>query len=260
MKYLKVLIPTLALSFFPAKAQLPDGSVAPDFNLVDYYGNPYHLYDILDSDKTVFLEFFAAHCPSCWNYHQSQKLKSLYLNYGPQGSNEIMVLALEIDQWNDSNAFIGNGPPWVTQGNWLNDTPFPIFNVEDPHRQVFSDYAVSFYPLIYKICPDKILEQVFPSQSLAELYQKASECPSVLSLSEPLPEISFFIDPVHKKILFGSYQQISSWRIIHLTGQIIESSQGTFSGIISFDHLPSGVYLLEMESEQGYSRRKIFLP
>lgn len=58
----KILISLLIiLSFLNIKAQLPDGSIAPDFNLQDINGNYHHLYDILDSGKFVVIDFF-------WSY------------------------------------------------------------------------------------------------------------------------------------------------------------------------------------------------
>lgn len=76
---------------------MPDGTVAPDFTLTDYYGNTHHLYDYLNDGKTVFVEIFAAHCSSCWSYHETDILKDLYNSYGPAGTDEVMVLALEYD-------------------------------------------------------------------------------------------------------------------------------------------------------------------
>ena len=94
----------------------------------------------------------------------------MYNMYGPDGTDEIMVLALEHDPYNDSTAFTGNHQPWVTQGDWLTDTPFPIFNVEGSDRSVFNDYNVHGYPIIYKICPDKVVERVYPSTAESQLY------------------------------------------------------------------------------------------
>ena len=39
------------------KSQMPDGTIAPDFTLVDINGTTHHLYDYLNSGKTVFIEF-----------------------------------------------------------------------------------------------------------------------------------------------------------------------------------------------------------
>ncbi len=40
---------------FTASAQLPDGSIAPDFTITDLEGNVYNLYDILDEGNKLFL-------------------------------------------------------------------------------------------------------------------------------------------------------------------------------------------------------------
>ena len=47
----------LVSSFFAltVQAQLPSGSVAPNFTVTDIDGNSWTLYDILDQGKTVLL-------------------------------------------------------------------------------------------------------------------------------------------------------------------------------------------------------------
>ena len=90
----------------------------------------------------------------------------MYNTYGPTGTDEIMVLALEHDQWNTLDEFMGIGDPWVTAGDWITGTPFPLFNVEDPDRGVFTDYNIASYPWVFKICSDKKVEIV--STSLTE--------------------------------------------------------------------------------------------
>ena len=72
---MKSLISLLALCIgLSLTAQIPNGSVAPDFTLTDYYGTSHNLYSYLNSGKTVFLEVFAANCGSCWGYHQTNRL------------------------------------------------------------------------------------------------------------------------------------------------------------------------------------------
>src|SRR6056297_431641 len=193
--------------------QLADGSTAPDFTLTDYYGTEHNLYDYLDAGKTAIVEIFAAHCPACWNYHQTNRLKNLYNAYGPDGTNELVVLALEHDQWNNHNAFIGDGPPWVTQGNWLEGTPFPIFDVEDPDRGVFDDYNVSGYPVVYKICPDRILERIFTSETEAQVYEKVQQCQAVsINENEELGEIYF--NQASRNLNIELYQKVEAVNIM----------------------------------------------
>lgn len=50
---------SMILFGYQAKSQLADGTVAPDFTLVDIYGTQYHLYDYLNADKTVVIDFSA---------------------------------------------------------------------------------------------------------------------------------------------------------------------------------------------------------
>ena len=259
MKMKKLVLLFVFMLNINVYAQLPNGSVAPDFTLTDYYGTTHNLYSYLNTGKTVFIEIFAAHCPVCWSYHQTNTMKNLYNNYGPNGTNEIMVLALEYDQWNDSNAFLGNGPAWVTQGNWLNGTPFPIFDVEDPNRGVFNDYNVTFYPVVYKICPNKIVERVMTSETFAQLYQKVQNCQTAMSLSELNYKDNIYINQAAKTLIIDSYQLVKSIAIKNLQGQIIKSINFTKSSAINISDLNTGVYIFEIQTEDTIVYKKFYV-
>ncbi len=233
--------------------------MAPNFTLTDYDGTTHNLYSYLNAGKTVFLEIFAAHCPVCWSYHQTNTMKNLYNNYGPNGTNELLVLALEHDQWNDSNAFIGNGPAWVTQGNWMDGTPFPIFDVEDPNRGVFNDYNVTFYPVVYKICPNKIVERVMTSETFAQLYQKVQDCQTPMSITEIINKDQIYINQDSKMLIVGEYQQVKSIAIINLQGQVIKTISSIKSAAISISDLSTGVYIFEMQAEDGLVYKKFYV-
>jgi hypothetical protein len=241
------------------QAQIPNGSVAPDFTLTDYYGNSHNLYSYLNTGKTVFLEIFGAHCPVCWGYHQTHTMKNMYNNYGPNGTNEIMVLALEHDQWNDSNAFIGNGPAWVTQGNWLDGTPFPIFDVEDPNRSVFNDYNVTFYPVVYKICPDKIIERIMTSESEVQLYQKVQDCQNTLSVQTMSEGETFYINQQSKELVNNQPQKVKHLVVTNIQGQVVKTIDATNESKMSLEHLKTGVYLFEIHTTNGVVFKKFHL-
>lgn len=239
--------------------QLADGSIAPDFTLEDYDGTTHNLYSYLDEGKTVFVEIFAAHCPSCWNYHQTHRLKNIYEMYGPQGTDEIMVLALEHDQWNNHNAFIGIGDPWVTQGNWLEGTPYPIFDVEGNDRSVFDDYNVTGYPYIYKICPDRILERVMTFETESQLYDKVEACLAALSIENETTDAAAYIDQSARSLVLIGYDQINLIRVTDITGRIVKTINNISSDRATLTDLKSGIYLFEIQSDKGREVKKLYL-
>ena len=155
-RYLLISIFCLCVTV-PALAQLPDGSTAPDFTVTDIDGNTHHLYEILESGKSVVLDFSAVWCSICWNYHNSHALNDFYMQYGPDGSNEAMVLFLESDLTTGVDAI--NGIGGGTQGDWTDGTLYPI--VDLPNHEIRTAYDVPGYPTIYKICPDKKVYELF---------------------------------------------------------------------------------------------------
>lgn len=124
-----------------SNAQLPDGSTAPDFTLTDRDGVTHNLYTYLNEGKAVFIKFFACHCPSCWSYHNTHKLDTLYQMYGPDGTDQMMVLMLEHDV-NNPEAFTGGGT--YTQGDWTLNNSVPMCDVEGLDRDVFDDYKLNW--------------------------------------------------------------------------------------------------------------------
>lgn len=253
----KLLIAFSLLIHLSSHAQLPDGSTAPDFTLTDYYGNEHNLYEYLDAGKTVILEVFAAHCPSCWNYHQTNRLKNLYNAYGPDGTDELMVLALEHDQWNGHNAFIGDGPAWVTQGNWLDGTPFPIFNVEDPDRGVFADYNINGYPIIHKICPNRITERIFTNETEAQVYEKVQQCES-LSITETLDLGTVYFNPTAGILTIEKFQEVKAIRVLSAVGQVVKTISNVNTSVTIVDQMNAGIYLVEIQTEKGSVIKKFY--
>ena len=139
-----------------ANAQLPNGSVAPDFTAMDIDGNEHTLSEYLEQGIPVVIDFSATWCGPCWNYHTGVvsgtdgegALHHLYNEYGPDGTGEVMVFFIEGDDETGMDDL--EGTTAETQGNWIEDTPYPII---DDAEDISDEYEVPGFPTIYTVCP-----------------------------------------------------------------------------------------------------------
>ena len=166
-------------------AQLSNGSIAPNFTVVDLDGETHSLYDYLDDGKTVFLDFSAIWCPPCWSYHTSHALKDVYENHGPTGypgvnsssTNDVMVFFIEGQGGTLAELNGGSG----SQGDWVDGTPYPIIPTYSGtnSQSIASDYAIGGWPTIYQVCPDRTLTVIGQAQGLYSLVTSCLPAPSL---------------------------------------------------------------------------------
>ncbi len=182
-------------------AQLTPGSIASDFTVQAYQSwlssagfngdGSYNLYDYLDSGYTVIIDVSATWCGPCWNYHTSGELEDLYANHGPSGfpgvnsttTDDLMVIWIEGDG-STSNATMLDGAGSI--GNWIepvsgHKVQFPMANpASSLANQINSNYDIAYFPTIYKICPNRVVELVGQGTA-SQLYSAVLACPAPAS-------------------------------------------------------------------------------
>ncbi len=143
------------------QAQLAPGSIAPNFTATDLDGNEWTLYDLTDQGYSVILDFSATWCGPCWNYHHSGNLEGVWEQYGPDGTNEFMVLMIEGDDDTSVADLYGNGNNTI--GDWVTGTPYPIINDDN----LAGAYSIGYWPTVYQVCPNRIVTEVSPISTAA---------------------------------------------------------------------------------------------
>jgi hypothetical protein len=173
---MKSLVTVLLCCLFNCalKAQLSNGSIAPNWTLTDIDGKSHTLYNSLDNGKAVVLDFSAAYCPICWAYHNSNALSNFYNSRGPSATNhQADVFFIEVLANNSKGCLYGpsgGGTPFTactgsgSAGNWVANTPYPIID----NASLNSLYSINFYPTIYMVCPNKTVYLV-GQQNAAQL-------------------------------------------------------------------------------------------
>jgi Secretion system C-terminal sorting domain len=169
-------------------AQIADGSVAPNIIGVDLEGNKYDIYEILDSGKGVVIEISATWCSPCWTVHQTHFLDLIHKTYGPEGTDELVVLFLEGDDQTDLADLDGTGD--FTVGDWTYCTTVPIL---DNMASAKNDYQIAYWGTYFVINPKDKTTKWFDFFNNSELKPYLDEI-GIIDLPERDASMGFWCD------------------------------------------------------------------
>lgn len=149
-------------------------SVATDFTLTDIDGTEHNLYSYLEDGKTVILNFAITSSPSSWTFHQTGAMNTAYNSYGPNGSDEMVFLFLEIDDSSTLTDLQGTGSN--TQGDWLTGYAPPVI---DDAADTANAYGVAGVPHIIAVCSDRSITDLFTAvyPTATTMYDAHNNCP-----------------------------------------------------------------------------------
>lgn len=175
MKKLILALLVFSVGAPAVNAQIADGSLlTQNITFTDLDGTSHDVFSYLDQGKTVILDLFAVWCAPCWNYHNTGTghpnagaLKTVWNNYGPGGTDELMVFAIETDNSTAQASMYGGGN---SVGNWVTNTPYPMANAN-----IGGIFQQGYYPYIIRICPNR---QIFElgQQSASVIYSETNAC------------------------------------------------------------------------------------
>ena len=166
-------------------AQLPANSLGADFTITDIEGETHNLYEILDEGKTVILDLFATWCGPCWNYAATGVLEELQSEY----PDAVFCMAIEADPSTAESTIFNSD-----LGNWT--TVIDYMMADDPSGDIADNYALAYYPTIYKICPDRMVTEVGQLGSVSDFMNEVNSC-SQATYSKDMRIVSYTGDGTH---------------------------------------------------------------
>ena len=131
----------------------------PDFIAEDINGVEHELYaDYLNNDQIVVLEFLNVFCGTCIAY--APQVEEFYQTYGPDGTNEVSLIGLDISAGSDNEDCVNYSTPNIYPNN--TGATYPIIN---GNAASWYSADVSGTPTFYILFPDGSYTNICSSTS-----------------------------------------------------------------------------------------------
>lgn len=99
------------------------GAQNQNWTATDIAGNTISIQDYLNDGKTVLVDISAHWCGPCWAWHNGGIMEKLYHEFGPEGTNDLVIIWVDGDAASSMTLLNGGSG---SQGNWVTGTPYPI--------------------------------------------------------------------------------------------------------------------------------------
>jgi hypothetical protein len=143
----RILLSSLALAGSVVAVAQNQNWTATDMN-----GQSHSIQSYVDQGKTVLVDISAHWCGPCWGWHNSGIMEKMYEEFGPEGTNDLMVIYIDGSSNPPSTTALLEGAAG-SQGDWTAGTPYPIIGPNGQGQLVANNYDFGGFPTLFMHCP-----------------------------------------------------------------------------------------------------------
>lgn len=227
---------------------------ASNFTVKDINGQVWTLFDILDQEKYVVVDFFSVACGTCQTY--APDMDEAYEAFGCNEGN-VIFMGIDKGNWNEDVIYFNNeyGIEYIS-----------VSGMEGNGNQVHWDYDIQGTPSVVVIAPDRSIavHQVYPPaapsviDSISMAGGTQQSCTTGIYDNENLAgEFSFYPNPVIDRLNCSVEAAVGSQiriEIVDLLGKTVVESDQILSGsgktiiTVPFERIKSGIYIAQVKS------------